>query len=77
MKKLATWRILDRGTVPAHGVKTVPFPCPYCQTESTLPILGLAIALLADGGVVFDTGPKGMPRKIQCRFCKQRFELED
>lgn len=68
--RVKTWRIIDRGTVPADA-PTVPYEC-ECGREAELPVLGRVLAL-ASGGIVFD-GDHAMPPTIQCRKCGRVLE---
>lgn len=72
---IATWRILDRGDVPEQGVNLVLYDCPGCGAEAELPVLGTPLAQI-ESGIVFDIGKRAMPRIIQCRNCRRRFELD-
>ena len=69
----ATWKILQRGRVQLDA-PMVPYDCPRCGYEALLPILGMPLAQLSEGGIVFDTGDHAMPAEIQCRHCRRRFE---
>lgn len=70
----ATWKVIDRGEVP-DDAPLVLFDCPKCAYEAWLPMVGVALAQLR-GGIVFDGGDHAMPRVIQCRHCRRRFDME-
>lgn len=54
---------------------TMVYDCPRCGRSALLPVLGRPLAQLGGGGIVFDTdGEYAMPRVIQCRKCRRRFE---
>ena len=67
-----TWKIIRRGDVP-ESAATIAYTCPHCGIDAELPVLGLALAQLASGGLVFDIGPHAMPSEIECRACRHRF----
>jgi len=71
MPKPATWRILNRGSVPADA-RTIPYAC-ACGREAELPVRGMVIAILGDddgdGAIVFEPGDQDLPDTIQCRRC--------
>ncbi len=71
----ATWKIIEPGRVPEKGVTVVPFACHGCGHEAELPVLGMPLAQFS-GGIVFDVGDHAMPRVIECRHCRRRFELD-
>ena len=71
---MATWKILDRGKVPDRAL-AVSYACPGCEREADLPVLGLPLAQMSGGGIVFDTQPYAMPAVIQCPHCRRRFEV--
>jgi hypothetical protein len=66
------WRVIDLGNVPADA-PWVAFDCPNCGEQAYLPIAGLPIAQLPDG-IVFDSESRDIPRIIECRACRKRFE---
>jgi hypothetical protein len=72
---MATWKIIDPGRVVegAPGVQQVDYTCPHCGAEALLPVRGLILAQLNNGGLVFE-GPYEMPRHIQCRKCRRQFD---
>ena len=70
-----TWKIINRGTVPNPAPNTVLYACMGCLREAELPVVGVVLAQL-DMGLVFDPGPHAIPRVIQCRHCRRRFEME-
>ena len=73
---MRTWKILDRGVVPLSA-RTMDYECPGCGHSAELPIKGLPIAQLSSGGVIFDNDVDGaLPRVIQCRHCRRRYERE-
>jgi hypothetical protein len=69
----ATWKILDRGRVPVI-CSHVEYMCLGCGREAELPVLGLPMAQIGQG-IVFDIGDHAMPKRIECRKCRRRFEL--
>lgn len=71
-----TWKILDRGTVPDPAPNSVVYTCMHCMREADLPIVGVPLAQL-DAGLVFDTDVHAMPKAIECRKCRNRYDLED
>lgn len=75
-KKVKAWRILDYGDVPTTTVPSIEFTCLNCMHDSLLPVVGRPIAQL-EQGLVFDPGPRAMPRIIQCRFCRAKLEASD
>jgi hypothetical protein len=74
-RRNSTWRILDPEP-PDTWTGHFSYSCPNCGADAELPVVGRVIAQLSDGGLVFDPGPKLVPRKIQCRICRKRFESE-
>jgi hypothetical protein len=72
--KIKQWRVLDYGDVPPTTAPTVEFTCLHCMHDSLLPVVGRAIAQL-EQGLVFDIGPRVMPRQIQCRNCRVKLEV--
>jgi hypothetical protein len=73
--KTAGWRILDQGDPPAEWTSSIMFSCPKCGAEAKLPITGTPLAQIG-AGLVFEPGPRQIPKKIQCRFCRKKFEME-
>ena len=79
--RVKTWKILDYGAVN-RGAQTVPYEC-QCGREAELPVLGRVIAITGghkhqgDEGIIFDPGPRALPRKIQCRKCGRVLVLEE
>ena len=73
--KHPTWRILEAGWPEESRTHTINFECPHCGAEAEMPVIGLAIAQVNDG-IVFDGSHHALPNKIQCRFCRKRFEVE-
>jgi hypothetical protein len=71
----ATWRVIDRGRVPDPPPNVAQFTCTSCWAEAALPVLGLPIAQIGSG-LVFDLGDHAMPRVIECRRCRHRYETE-
>ena len=69
----AAWRILDPGEVPVGDGRLVMFACPHCGKEAKLPVLGVPLAQVGEG-IVFDPGHRAIPKAIQCRFCRKRFQ---
>ncbi len=69
----ATWDVIDRGDVPLQA-QEMEYDCPGCGRAALIPILGLPIAQMSGGGIVFDPGPRAMPRLIRCRHCRRRYE---
>ena len=69
----ATWKIVDYGKVPI-GAPMVEFDCPRCGRVALLPVVGVPLAQLHDGGIVFDIGQHAIPAQIQCRRCRRLFE---
>ena len=74
---MKTWKIIDPGGVVSENghIKEIEYDCPHCGVEALLPVVGTVIAISADGGVIFDRGPRIMPQHIQCRYCHHHFEL--
>lgn len=72
----ATWRILELPDPPPQWTGSIMYSCPGCGKEALLPIVGLAIAQIG-AGLVFEPGSKLIPKTIQCRFCRRRYEQED
>jgi len=73
--RVKTWKVIDRGEVPNDG-PMIAFPC-RCGYEAMLPVRGRALAIIAGGGVVFDTNERGaLPAVIQCRKCLRILGLE-
>jgi len=70
-----TWRILDPDP-PRNWTGSISYTCPRCGADAALPVVGRVLAQLPDGSLVFGRGEKYVPRKIQCRFCRKRFESE-
>lgn len=70
-----SWKVIDRGEVPDPPDNQAEFVCPDCGWEALLPVLGIPMAQL-HSGIVFDIGRHAMPRVIECRRCRHRFELE-
>ena len=70
----ATWDVLDFGAVPRDTGRLIPYSCPRCGHEATLPVKGLPLAQLAGGGVVFEPGDHALPARIRCRRCRRQFE---
>ena len=68
----ATWRIIDRGGVPKIS-NHVEFHCCECGHDAELPVSGLAMAQI-NQGIIFDFGKHAVPKIIQCRKCRRRFE---
>lgn len=73
---MATWRILDRGDVPERAA-VIAYTCTGCDRDADLPVMGLALAQISGGGIVFDIGPHAMPALIQCPHCRRRYELAE
>lgn len=71
----SAWRVIDYGDVPTTTPSRIDYACPGCGVESELPVKGLALAQI-ETGVVFDRGDYAMPRQIQCRHCRRRYELD-
>lgn len=69
---MGEWKIIDRGNVPENA-GTIVYACPGCGTDASLPALGLPIAQIGDG-VVFDNNKHSLPKIIQCRRCRRRYE---
>jgi len=69
----ATWKIIDRGKVPELATH-VDYTC-ECGHEAQMPVMGLPMAQIGNG-IVFDLGGHAMPRLIQCRKCRRKFELD-
>ena len=70
------WRIIDQGDPPPVWTGDIMFACPHCGAEAKLPIIGTPLAQLSGGGLVFEPGPRQIPKIIQCRFCRKKFEME-
>ncbi len=73
-----TWKVLDRGLVPDSGprVTTIDFACPGCGRDAALTVLGRPLAQVGGGGLVLDNdGPNALPRSIECRSCRRRYEV--
>ena len=70
-----SWKIIDLGRVPADSPK-IDYEC-ECGSVAPLPAMGLALAQIGAGGVVFDNGPHAMPREIKCTICRRHFVLEE
>lgn len=70
---MANWKILDRGEVPIETA-SISYTCPACDRDADLPVMGLALAQMSGGGLVFDRGPYALPILIQCPHCRRRFE---
>jgi hypothetical protein len=70
-----SWRVLDYGAVPAPPATTgsIDFTCTHCGLELKLPVVGRVIAQIGDG-LVWDLGPRAMPKVIQCRNCRRMLE---
>ena len=75
MMRKATWKIIDRGSVPKIS-NHIEYHCCDCGHDADLPVLGLARAQIGQG-VVFDIGKRAVPKIIQCRKCRRRFESVD
>jgi hypothetical protein len=71
-----TWRILDPPDPEPKWTGTIMFTCPHCHKEALLPVIGLVIAQTSEGALIFDPGKRQIPKTIQCRFCRKRFEGE-
>ena len=52
------------------------FTCPRCGKDALLPVIGMVIAQTSGGALIFEPGKQIAPNKIQCRFCRRRFERE-
>jgi hypothetical protein len=74
---MRNWKILDRGSVPEKPTAIIEFDCPDCERGSMLPVLGQPIAQLANGAIVFDRGPQGMPTRIGCPHCRHQFTMAE
>jgi hypothetical protein len=74
---MKSWRVLDYGSVPRPPARSlaVNFTCTKCGCDSVLPVVGITLAQL-DDGLVFDPGPRAVPKVIQCRNCRRVLELE-
>ena len=66
---------MDYGLVPENA-RTIEYGCPHCGVVAALPVRGVAIAQLGNGGMVFD-GPGAMPGKIRCRSCRHVFQDDE
>lgn len=69
--RVKTWKILDKGSTALDS--DVELEC-VCGNSAMLPVRGTPIAQVGLG-LVFDLGPRDMPRKIQCRRCGRVLEL--
>jgi hypothetical protein len=67
-----TWKIIDRGSVPAIS-NHVDYHCCKCGHDAELPVVGLPMAQV-NQGIIFDFGKHAVPKVIQCRKCRRRFE---
>lgn len=70
-----TWDVLDRGDVPT-GACEMLYSCPHCGREAALPVVGVPLAQLGGGGIVFDGGEGLLPVAIRCRACRSVFGTE-
>jgi hypothetical protein len=70
----ATWKILNRGRVPKQ-TRQIFFTCLKCGHDAVLPVLGIPMAQIGQG-IVFDIGDYAMPKIIECRKCRRRYQLE-
>lgn len=73
---MRTWKVVDYGQVPLESER-VPYDCPHCGVEASLPVVGRVLAQLAGGGLVFDIGPRALPQIIHCRSCRRTFTQEE
>ncbi len=67
------WRILDMGDLPEE-CHEIDYTCLNCLTESKLPVVGLVIAQ-SHSSLVFDPGPRQLPKRIRCPVCRSTLEL--
>ncbi len=72
--RVKTWRVLDEAGA-AELDSAAELEC-LCGNSAMLPVRGTPIAQVGMG-LVFDLGPRDMPRKIQCRRCGRVLELCD
>jgi hypothetical protein len=70
----AAWRIIEEDAPPSGWTGSVMFTCPKCGHDARLPVQGSALAQLREGDLVFDVGDHAIPKIIQCRHCRKRFE---
>ncbi len=70
------WKVLEWGDVPEDAAE-IDYECPHCGREAPLPVVGMALAQISGGGVVFDVGRHAMPAQIRCTKCRREFTLED
>jgi hypothetical protein len=73
---VASWRILNPGEEHDLWTGSIMYTCPNCGHEAMLPVTGRVLAQLGDGGLIFGQGPQRIPKAIQCRNCRKRFERE-
>lgn len=76
MAQRKTWDVLDRGEVPVPPTTSIEYPCARCGNEAELPVKGQPIAMLQDGGVIFDSEDYALPREIRCRKCRRVFTTD-
>lgn len=70
--RVCTWKVLDFGDVPTDA-RQVTYTCLGCGRGALLPVLGVPLAQL-EHGIVFDGGPRAIPKIIQCRRCRRTYE---
>ena len=70
-----TWKVVNRGRVPALAPNHAMYTCLGCMHEASLPVVGVAIAQIGQG-LIFDPGDHAAPRTVQCRKCRRNYELE-
>jgi hypothetical protein len=73
---MSTWRVLDLGDVSVSA-PVFQYDCPGCGNTADLPVRGRPTAELSDGALIFDPGPRALPKTIQCRICERVFERGD
>lgn len=74
-RAIPTWRIFDPKP-PGPWTGHIDYACPNCGAEAMLPVIGRVLSELFDGSLIFESGERYVPRKIECRYCRTRFESE-
>ena len=74
MNKEATWRIIEEDSPERGWTDRISFSCPHCGADAGLPVYGIVLAQTSGGSLVFDHGGHSIPKIIECRFCRHRFE---